>query len=150
MVASAAGEVDRRRGTGRRGGDRVRRSIDRAVLRGSSASTGTALRAHLSTAVRRSAYRRPGIGPVPELARAAAGVGHIDVEPDADGIVRGIALRESANGASWPYIVVPLLADIRSGKIAIANGRYRAEANPAIDEAGASSDDSSERNPRGC
>ncbi len=87
------------------------------------------------------------IGPVPELARAAAGIGHIDVEPDADGIVRGVALRESAGGASWPYIVVPLLADIRSGKIAIANGRYRAEPNATFAQAAARSDDSVERNP---
>lgn len=66
------------------------------------------------------------IGPVPALAAAAAGVGHIDIEPDADGIVRGVSLREQAGGASWPYVVVPLYSDIRSGKIALADGRYRA------------------------
>jgi CHASE2 domain-containing sensor protein/signal transduction histidine kinase len=86
------------------------------------------------------------IRPVPELARAAAGIGRIDVEPDTDGIVRGVALRESAGGASWPYIVVPLLADIRSGKIAIANGRYRAEPEATLAPAAASSDDPAERN----
>ncbi|WP_116137603.1 CHASE2 domain-containing protein [Trinickia diaoshuihuensis] len=69
--------------------------------------------------------RGEAVGPVPELAAAAAGIGHIDVEPDSDGIVRGVALREHAAGVSWPYLVMPLLNDIRSGKIALAAGRYR-------------------------
>lgn len=66
------------------------------------------------------------VPPVPELAAAAAGMGHIDVVPDSDGIVRGVALHEGTAGVEWPYLVVPLLDDIRSGKIPLAGGRYRA------------------------
>ncbi|WP_442808784.1 CHASE2 domain-containing protein [Trinickia soli] len=79
--------------------------------------------------------------PVPPLAAAAAGTGHIDVVPDPDGIVRGVSLRESAGGASWPYIVMPLLADIRSGKIAVANGRYRGDPKRPASTADPASDD---------
>lgn len=91
--------------------------------------------------------RAPGgaVGPVPELAAAAAGIGHIDVQPDSDGIVRGVALRERAAGVSWDYLVMPLLDDIRSGKIPLAGGRYRtAHAGPiptsSTFEGGASGD----------
>ncbi|RDU96895.1 CHASE2 domain-containing protein [Trinickia dinghuensis] len=78
------------------------------------------------------------VRPVPELAAAAAGMGHIDVEPDSDGIVRGVALQERADGSNWPYLVMPLLDDIRSGKIALADGRYRARPMSAGPAAGAS------------
>jgi CHASE2 domain-containing sensor protein/signal transduction histidine kinase len=76
--------------------------------------------------------RRDLVQPVPDLAAAAAGLGHIDVEPDSDGIVRGVALQESADGASVPYLVVPLFDDIRSGKVALAGGRYRAASSTAV------------------
>jgi CHASE2 domain-containing sensor protein/signal transduction histidine kinase len=85
------------------------------------------------------------IRPVPALAAAAAGSGHIDVVPDPDGIVRGVSLRERASGASWPYIVVPLFADIRSGKVSIANERYRDDPKQSIGAAAASSDAAFER-----
>ncbi len=74
--------------------------------------------------------------PVPELASAAAGMGHIDVVPDSDGIVRGVALHEGSAGMDWPYLVVPLLNDIRNGKIPFDGGRYRtdfAHSTPASD-----------------
>ena len=86
------------------------------------------------------------VQPVSALAAAAAASGHIDVVPDPDGIVRGVSLRESAGGASWPYIVSPLYDDIRSGKISIAGGRYRGDPKPSILSAAASSDGAFERN----
>lgn len=86
------------------------------------------------------------VGPVPVLAQAAAGVGHIDVEADPDGIVRGVRLRERAGDASWPYLVVPLVADIWSGKIAVADGRYRGPPGRSIAQAVASTDAAFERN----
>jgi CHASE2 domain-containing sensor protein/signal transduction histidine kinase len=73
-----------------------------------------------------SGERRDIVQPVPQLAAAAAGIGHIDVEPDSDGIVRGVELQERTDDASVPYLVVPLFDDIRSGKVALADGRYRA------------------------
>lgn len=86
------------------------------------------------------------VGPEPMLAAAAAGIGHIDVEPDTDGIVRGVRLRERTGNASWPYLDVPLLADIRSGKVAVADGRYRAIAGQSKAQAAALTDAAFERN----
>jgi CHASE2 domain-containing sensor protein/signal transduction histidine kinase len=91
------------------------------------------------------------VPPVPELAAAAAGMGHIDVVPDSDGIVRGVALQEDVAGVEWPYLVVPLLNDIRNGKVPLEAGRYRthfAGSAPASDGSaesidGAFDDDSS-------
>lgn len=74
------------------------------------------------------------VKPVPIVAAAAAGLGHIDVEPDPDGIVRGVALSEHAVDANWPYLVVPLYDDIRSGKIDLGEGRYRTpDARPIVE-----------------
>ncbi|WP_206956500.1 CHASE2 domain-containing protein [Trinickia acidisoli] len=80
------------------------------------------------------------VRPVPGLAAAAAGMGHIDVEPDSDGIVRSVALRESVAGATWPYLVMPLLADIRSGKVPLANGRYLVDPEYPLADAAATDD----------
>lgn len=91
-----------------------------------------------------SSGRGEAVLPVPQLAAAAAGMGHIDVQPDSDGIVRGVALREGAAGVQWPYLVVPLLDDIRSGKIPLERGRYRADDTRAIPTSDASPDGSVE------
>lgn len=85
------------------------------------------------------------VRPLPRFATAAAASGHIDVEPDPDGIVRGISLLESAGGANWPYIVVPLFNDIRSGKIGIAGGRYRGDRGESMATVVGSSDEAFER-----
>ncbi len=81
------------------------------------------------------------VRPLPRFATAAAASGHIDVEPDPDGIIRGVSLQESARGASWPYIVVPLFNDIRSGKIKIAGGRSRADRGESMATVVGSSDE---------
>ncbi len=85
------------------------------------------------------------VRPVPRFASAAAGMGHIDVEPDSDGIVRGVALKERAAGMDLPYLVVPLFDDIRSGKIPLADGRYLAAEHmrPVMTSAGANIDGAS-------
>lgn len=48
------------------------------------------------------------IMPVPVLANAAAGVGHIDLEVDRDGIVRRLSLMQgnAASGTWWPSLMV--------------------------------------------
>ncbi|PMS13512.1 CHASE2 domain-containing protein [Trinickia caryophylli] len=61
---------------------------------------------------------------------AAAGIGHIDFEADADGVVRGVALTESDGTRRWPYIDVPLFRAIREGAIALADGRYLSQGKP--------------------
>lgn len=47
--------------------------------------------------------------PQPDLAGAAAALGHVSVEIDADGIVRSVFLREGVAGAWWPHFALALL-----------------------------------------
>ncbi len=47
--------------------------------------------------------------PIPVLARAAAGMGHIDVELDPDSIARGVYLRAGLGVPYWPTLALALL-----------------------------------------
>jgi PAS domain S-box-containing protein len=47
--------------------------------------------------------------PIPILAQAAAGLGHVDLEVDPDGIVRSVFLREGAGAATREYLTAALL-----------------------------------------
>ncbi|RQQ03228.1 CHASE2 domain-containing protein [Burkholderia stagnalis] len=60
--------------------------------------------------------------PVPELAARAAGLGHINLEVDPDGIVRSVALYESDGRTRWPQLMVPVFDAIRAGKLHPAGG----------------------------
>lgn len=64
--------------------------------------------------------------PAEVFARAAAGIGHIDLQADSDGIVRSVAFELRDSNARWPYIDVPLFDAIRSGAVPLADGRYAA------------------------
>jgi CHASE2 domain-containing sensor protein/signal transduction histidine kinase len=58
--------------------------------------------------------------PVPPLAAAAAGLGHINLEVDGDGIVRSVALFEGDAHSRWPQLMVPVWRAIRSGAIPLS------------------------------
>lgn len=47
--------------------------------------------------------------PMPELANVAAGLGHMHMQLDADGIARGIYLYEGLGEAYWPHMMLALL-----------------------------------------
>ena len=47
--------------------------------------------------------------PVPALAEAAAGIGHVDVELDPDGIARSVYLRAGLGSPYWPTLALALL-----------------------------------------
>ena len=47
--------------------------------------------------------------PIPILAKAAAGLGHVDLEVDPDGIVRSVFLREGPGAATREYLTAALL-----------------------------------------
>lgn len=47
--------------------------------------------------------------PVPPLAAAAAGLGHLHVELDADGVVRSVFLREGFGSVLWDHFALALL-----------------------------------------
>ncbi|MEW5754749.1 MAG: EAL domain-containing protein [Pseudomonadota bacterium] len=47
--------------------------------------------------------------PFPPLAESAAGLGHVDVEPDADGVVRGVYLKAGLGTPHWPAFAAAIL-----------------------------------------
>src|SRR3546814_5272660 len=47
--------------------------------------------------------------PIPNLAQAAHGLGHINLEHDSDGVVRSVFLYEGKNHTWWPHFAVALL-----------------------------------------
>lgn len=62
--------------------------------------------------------------PVGPIARAAAGMGHIDLDADPDSVVRSIDPDEGGDASRWPYIDMLVYDAIRSGKLPLAHGRY--------------------------
>ncbi|MGU7769423.1 CHASE2 domain-containing protein [Burkholderia sp. MR1-5-21] len=60
--------------------------------------------------------------PVPALAARAAGLGHINLEVDPDGIVRSVSLFESDGRVRWPQLTVPVFESIAAGKLHPAGG----------------------------
>ena len=60
------------------------------------------------------------VKPVDPLAQAAAGLGHINLEVDGDGIVRSVALFEGDARSHWPQLTVPLWRAIAAGKVPLA------------------------------
>jgi len=53
--------------------------------------------------------------PAPALAGAAAGLGQLHVDRDADGLVRALFLREGFGSVSWDHFAVALLRQARPG-----------------------------------
>ncbi|KVC78830.1 CHASE2 domain-containing protein [Burkholderia ubonensis] len=64
--------------------------------------------------------------PVLALAARAAGLGHINLEVDPDGIVRSVALFESDGRTRWPQLMVPVFDALGAGKLHPASGAPRA------------------------
>lgn len=52
------------------------------------------------------------IGPTTELETAAAGVGHVNLAPDADGVVRQLPLYLASGEQVWPHLLLPLLRTV--------------------------------------
>ncbi|MEM5369181.1 CHASE2 domain-containing protein [Paraburkholderia azotifigens] len=71
---------------------------------------------------------RVAIKPVEPLASAAAGLGHINLEVDADGIVRSVALYEGDAHMRWPQLTVPVWRAILQGEAKLAHGASAATA----------------------
>jgi len=53
------------------------------------------------------------IGSTAELRAAAAGVGHVNLVPDKDGVVRRLPLRLRSGERVWPHLFLPLLGHVR-------------------------------------
>ncbi|MCP3705728.1 CHASE2 domain-containing protein [Paraburkholderia sp. CNPSo 3274] len=65
---------------------------------------------------------REAVRPVAPLAQAAAGMGHINLEVDSDGIVRSVALFEGDAQQRWPQLMVPVWRAVRNGVVTLAHG----------------------------
>jgi CHASE2 domain-containing sensor protein/signal transduction histidine kinase len=65
---------------------------------------------------------REAVLPVAPLAKAAAGLGHINFEVERDGIVRSVALFEGDAKQRWPQLMVPVWRAVRAGTIKLAGG----------------------------
>jgi CHASE2 domain-containing sensor protein/signal transduction histidine kinase len=65
------------------------------------------------------------VKPVAPLADAAAGLGHINLEVDDDGIARSVALFEGDAHSRWPQLMVPVWRAIESGAIRLAQDAHR-------------------------
>ncbi|SIT39742.1 Integral membrane sensor signal transduction histidine kinase [Paraburkholderia ribeironis] len=61
--------------------------------------------------------RRVAIEPAAPLAQAAAGLGHINLEVDSDGIVRSVAQYEGDAGSRWPQLMVPVADAVERGTL---------------------------------
>jgi CHASE2 domain-containing sensor protein/signal transduction histidine kinase len=64
-----------------------------------------------------SAGHRVALEPVASLAQAAAGLGHINLEVDSDGIVRSVAQFEGNAESRWPQLMVPVAQAVAQGKL---------------------------------
>lgn len=72
------------------------------------------------------------VEPVAALRDAAAGIGHIDLDVDRDGIARSVSLFEGSGRDWWPGLMVPVYRALR-GPRAPLPGMQRKEAAPADD-----------------
>ncbi|MGZ8975782.1 diguanylate cyclase domain-containing protein, partial [Methylomagnum sp.] len=68
--------------------------------------------------------------PLPELARAAAQVGHVDVELDPDGLVRSVFLEAGMNSVRWPAFALAL-ARVGTDEIKLAGDHPVEAATPS-------------------
>ncbi|WP_028231774.1 CHASE2 domain-containing protein [Paraburkholderia mimosarum] len=83
------------------------------------------------------AGQRDAVRPVAPLAKAAAGMGHINLEVDSDGIVRSVALFEGDARQRWPQLMVPVWRAVRSGAVELAHGTPAAAHGDEVLRAGA-------------
>ena len=66
--------------------------------------------------------RRVAVEPVAPLAQAAAGLGHINLEVDNDGIARSVARFQSGGGSRWPQLMVLVADAVERGKLHLRDG----------------------------
>ena len=86
------------------------------------------------------AGQRVAVEPVAPLVHAAAGLGHINLEVDSDGIVRSVARFEGDANSRWPQLMVPVAQAVEHGALQLNERPHR----PSSGEAAAQSDDHNE------
>ncbi|NPT59675.1 CHASE2 domain-containing protein [Paraburkholderia elongata] len=92
-----------------------------------------------------SAERRVAVEPVAPLAHAAAGLGHINLEVDSDGIVRSVARFEGDADSRWPQLMVPVAQAVERGALQLNEPPRRPSSGEAATQSSDSSDNSEDR-----
>ena len=72
-----------------------------------------------------AAGRRVVVEPVAPLAHAAAGLGHINLEVDSDGIVRSVAQFQGDADSRWPQLMVPVADAFERGTLRLSGQPHR-------------------------
>ncbi|MFM0206810.1 CHASE2 domain-containing protein [Paraburkholderia sediminicola] len=90
-----------------------------------------------------SAGQRLAVEPVAPLVHAAAGLGHINLEVDSDGIVRSVARFEGDANSRWPQLMVPVAQAVERGVLQL-NGRPHGLSSGEVSAAQSSGDDGGE------
>jgi CHASE2 domain-containing sensor protein/nitrogen-specific signal transduction histidine kinase len=90
-----------------------------------------------------AAGRRVAVEPVAPLAHAAAGLGHINLEVDSDGIVRSVAQFQGDAGSRWPQLMVTVADAVERGALRL-NGPARPPSPASVAAGQAAHDDSGE------
>lgn len=76
--------------------------------------------------------RRVAVEPVAPLAQAAAGLGHINLEVDSDGIVRSVARFEGGAASRWPQLMVPVVQAVERGALQLNERPRRQSPDKAV------------------
>jgi signal transduction histidine kinase/CHASE2 domain-containing sensor protein len=71
------------------------------------------------------------IPPISPLYEQAAGVGHVHVEIDSDGVCRSVFLKEGVGSPYWPHLAVALLTATRGQAPALPGTVWQPSATPA-------------------
>ncbi len=77
------------------------------------------------------AGRRSVVRPAGPLEQAAAGLGHINLEVDSDGIVRSVAMFEGDEHSRWPQLMLTVWRAIRAGTVHLSGATSTAAMMPA-------------------
>ncbi|MFM0202189.1 CHASE2 domain-containing protein [Paraburkholderia fungorum] len=82
-----------------------------------------------------STGQRAVVEPVALLAQAAAGLGHINLEVDSDGIVRSVARFEGDADSRWPQLMVPVAQAVERGALQLNERPHRQSSGEAATQA---------------
>ena len=90
--------------------DRTRPQSDLALVQALDASGRVFLPVHVEQL--RAGGQLVEVLPYSPFARAAAGLGHVDMELDPDGVARRVFMRSGVGQAWWPHITQTLLQEL--------------------------------------
>lgn len=108
--------------------DRVRPDSDAALVEAIASHGRVFLPVHVSD----SGGNIMEVMPHTPFAQAAAGMGHVDVELDNDGVVRGLYMRSGLGQPWWPHLSLVLLESLENRAVT----RFPANRGQSVDDLG--------------